>query len=137
MTCSITPADVTPPIRGSNAGCARRRTPCSAPRSSPLPPSGKRAWKGLLFNQFHDILAGTSLESAYETARAQLGEARAIAGRARTFAMQAIARQIELSVEAGAQPYVVFNPNAWAVRLPVEIEPGPLDGSETLLDPQG
>ena len=30
-----------------------------------------RAWKNVLFNQFHDILAGTSLEVAYDDARDQ------------------------------------------------------------------
>ena len=34
------------------------------------------AWKKTLFNQFHDIYAGTSLKSAYEDARDQLGSAR-------------------------------------------------------------
>jgi alpha-mannosidase len=35
-----------------------------------------KAWKKVLFNQFHDIYAGTSLESAYQDARDQLGSAR-------------------------------------------------------------
>jgi alpha-mannosidase len=42
----------------------------------------ERAWKNVLFNQFHDILAGTSLEVAYDDARDQYGEAMSIADRA-------------------------------------------------------
>ena len=37
------------------------------------------AWKQVLFNQFHDIAAGTAIAPAYDDARDQLGEARAIA----------------------------------------------------------
>ena len=35
--------------------------------------SSTRAWKLVLFNQFHDTLAGTAIEPAYEDARDQLG----------------------------------------------------------------
>ena len=59
----------------------------------PYPQDFECAWKGLLFNQFHDILAGTSLEMAYTAARSQLGESLSIAARARVYAMQAIAAQ--------------------------------------------
>src|SRR5680860_42565 len=38
------------------------------------------AWHGVLFNQFHDILAGTSLRSAYDDAHDLYGEALAIGG---------------------------------------------------------
>ena len=38
-----------------------------------------RGWKNVLFNQFHDIMAGTSLEPAYEDARESYGEALHIA----------------------------------------------------------
>ncbi len=41
-----------------------------------------RAWQGVLFNQFHDILAGTALEIAYEDARHLYGEALTAADRA-------------------------------------------------------
>ena len=42
-------------------------------------PNLAQAWKSVLFNQFHDILAGTSLEIAYEDARNSYGEALAVA----------------------------------------------------------
>ena len=40
----------------------------------PYPHDYGTAWKNVLFNQFHDILAGTSLESAYEDARNMHGK---------------------------------------------------------------
>ena len=46
----------------------------------PYPTDLAHAWKGVLFNQFHDILAGTSLETAYDDARDLYGEAMAIGG---------------------------------------------------------
>ena len=83
-----------------------------------------RAWKNVLFNQFHDILAGTSLEAAYDDARDLYGEAFAIADRAANSAIQALAWRINVRPEAGLIPIVVFNPHTWAVRANVEIEMG-------------
>jgi alpha-mannosidase len=82
------------------------------------------AWRQVLFNQFHDILAGTSIEPAYEDARNQLGEARAIAGRIRNRCLQSISRRIDIPAEAGTTPLVVFNPHPWPVRTTVELEFG-------------
>jgi alpha-mannosidase len=93
-----------------------------------------RAWKAVLFNQFHDILAGTSIENAYEDARDQYGEALAIADRAANQAVQAIAWKIQIDPEEGQIPIVVFNPHAWESRTNVEIEVGWLKGGEILVD---
>ena len=95
-----------------------------------------RAWKNVLFNQFHDILAGTSLEVAYDDARDQYGEAMSIADRAMTSAVQAIAWRIDIQPEAGLIPIVVFNPHAWQSKAPVEIELGVLRNNEVLIDDQ-
>ncbi|MBE3040356.1 MAG: alpha-mannosidase [Chloroflexi bacterium] len=84
----------------------------------------EHAWKDVLFNQFHDILAGTSLESAYADARDQLGEAMTIGSRALNAAIQALAWQVKLEPEDGAQPVIVFNPHPWPVRANVELEMG-------------
>jgi alpha-mannosidase len=81
-----------------------------------------QAWKLVLFNQFHDTLAGTSIEPAYEDARDQLGHASSIAASAFNAAVQSIARQIEIEPEEEMRPVVVFNPHAWPLRAIVEIE---------------
>src|SRR6185436_12538384 len=49
------------------------------------------AWKLLLFNQFHDTLAGTSIKPAYDDARDQIGHASSIASSAFNAAVQSIA----------------------------------------------
>jgi alpha-mannosidase len=95
-----------------------------------------RAWKAVLFNQFHDILAGTSLESAYEDARHLYGEAMAIAARALNYAVQSLAWNINIPHEEGAKPLVVFNPHGWPSQVNVEFQARALPESYTLLDDQ-
>jgi alpha-mannosidase len=90
----------------------------------PYPADFARAWQSVLFNQFHDILAGTSVESAYDDASHLYGEAMAIAGRNLNLATQALAWQINIPPEEGSRPIVVFNPHAWASRVNVENEFG-------------
>jgi alpha-mannosidase len=80
------------------------------------------AWKLLLFNQFHDTLAGTSIEPAYEDARDQIGHASSLASLAFNRAVQSIARQVEVEQEVEMRPVVVFNPHPWALRADAEIE---------------
>jgi alpha-mannosidase len=81
------------------------------------------AWKLVLFNQFHDTLAGTSIEPAYVDARDQLGHASSLAATAFNAAAQSIARQIAIEAEdEESRPVVVFNPHAWPMRADVELE---------------
>jgi alpha-mannosidase len=94
----------------------------------------KRAWKNVLFNQFHDIMTGTSLEVAYEDARNQYGEAISIADRALNRSIQALAWQIHIDPEPDMIPIVVFNPHAWNIRTNVELEIGGIKGGEILVD---
>jgi alpha-mannosidase len=100
----------------------------------PYPCDFDQAWKGVLFNQFHDILAGTSIEPAYEDARNLYGEAMAIAGRNLNYAVQSIAWNIHLPPEEGMKPLVVFNPHAWASKVNVEIESARIPQGAVLLD---
>jgi alpha-mannosidase len=82
----------------------------------------REAWQLLLFNQFHDTLAGTSIEPAYEDARDQIGHASSIAGLAFNRAVQSVARQISIPYEEGTRPLIVFNPHPWPLRTDVELE---------------
>lgn len=79
----------------------------------------ERAWKDLLYNQFHDILAGTSIERAYDDARDQLGAARFAADSITNLSVQAIARNIDTSPEGNT--VVVVNPLPWPVEAPVVV----------------
>ncbi len=84
----------------------------------------ERAWQQVLFNQFHDVLPGSAIESAYDDARDQLGEAVSISKRIITRVQNALARQVDIPLAEGTQPVLVFNPHPWPVRTAVEINYG-------------
>lgn len=108
----------------------RTTSPCS-------PGQFARAWKNVLFNQFHDIMAGTSLESAYDDARDAYGEANMIAARASNHAAQSISWQIGILHEEGVRPLVAFNPLTWPVRQNIEIESSRFKPEALLVDESG
>jgi alpha-mannosidase len=83
-----------------------------------------RAWRQILFNQFHDVLPGSAIETAYDDARDQLGEAVAIAKRIIARTHNVIARQVDIPLEEHTQPVLVFNPHPWEVTTQVEIQYG-------------
>ena len=103
----------------------------------PYPADFAQAWKNVLFNQFHDILAGTSIEAAYDDARDMYGEAMAIAARGLNSAIQSLAWNISIPYEEGMKPIVVFNPHAWACKANIELEFGGLKEGDILVDDQG
>ncbi|HOJ34601.1 MAG TPA: glycoside hydrolase family 38 C-terminal domain-containing protein [Candidatus Hydrogenedentes bacterium] len=79
----------------------------------------QRAWQLVLYNQFHDILAGTSIQAAYEDSRDQLGEARNIALEIRNEAVQRLARNVKTLSKGNT--ILVFNPLPWTVRQTVKV----------------
>ena len=95
------------------------------------------AWKKLLFNQFHDILAGTAIIEAYEDARQDLGYALSVADDVSNEALQTIARHVDVPFVDGAQPYLVFHPHAFEAQYPVQIEMADRKGEFALLDSEG
>jgi alpha-mannosidase len=103
----------------------------------PYPREFEHAWKNVLFNQFHDILAGTSLEIAYEDARDSYGEALSIASRALNRALHSFLWNIKVEPQPGVKPLVVFNPLAYDVKAPVEMEFDRLGPGTELLDDLG
>jgi alpha-mannosidase len=82
----------------------------------------ERAWKSVLFNQFHDILAGTSIEPACAEALHGYGEAMAVAARATASALQSLNWRIAIEQVDGSMPIVVWNPQSFPVRDCVELE---------------
>lgn len=102
-------------------------------------PSLQKAWKTLLFNQFHDILCGCSIEPAMKDAYAFLGGAIGEGLKQGMSAMQRISWSIDTSKGVTVlhkegkgdfweqddlgTPLVVFNPLAHSVRVPVSLAP--------------
>jgi len=96
------------------------------------------AWKLVLFNQFHDTLAGTAIAPAYEDSRDQYGHASSLAASAFNRAVQAVARRIDIPAEPDMRPVVVFNPHPWRLRADVEFEfAGFRDSSARMTDDEG
>jgi alpha-mannosidase len=73
------------------------------------------AWKKVLFNQFHDILPGTSIREVFVEADRTDREAIAIAENILAESLQAIANQIQLPSppKPNAKPIIIFNSLNW------------------------
>lgn len=82
-------------------------------------PELREAWKIHLFNDFHDILAGTCVEPAERDALGKYGRADDIA---RTVALQAAASLNRGSRNSPALPVTVLHVNPSLRRVPVEFE---------------
>ncbi|MFB0547116.1 MAG: alpha-mannosidase, partial [Anaerolineae bacterium] len=96
-----------------------------------------KAWQNVLFNQFHDVLGGSSIPEVYEDARELYEEAYRLAGGALNEALKALA--VRIDTRGPGTALVVFNPLAWRRRSPVEVDM-PWEGkAETLcfVDEQG
>jgi alpha-mannosidase len=96
------------------------------------------AWDDLLFTEFHDILAGTSIPAAWRSVRAMQGRARIIGEEVDVEATRRWARRV--LPPADQQQIVVINPNEEPFDDLVEHEPY-LDfdawGERWLCDPEG
>lgn len=93
------------------------------------------AWERVMFNQFHDILAGCSIKEAYDDANAAFGYAKETALEIGTYASQRISWRIKTTdfLENGVSemrdrlwyrdgegcPMVVFNPHSFPVKKTV------------------
>lgn len=90
------------------------------------------AWQTALFNGFHDILPGSSIERAYEDQLDQVGAVRFQCQQATLGALNALAARINTQVAAprgdhpAAVPVLLWNPHPWEYSGPMEFEV-PLD----------
>lgn len=136
--CYSTVAEIKKNNRRAENGllCAERLSTLSAfLMDTPYPAAAyERAWRNVLFNQFHDIMGGCSIRSAYDDARNSHGESLTIADRESNFAIQQIGWNIDTALgditgervtaaeaERLGLPFVVFNPHAYAVTAPVRV----------------
>jgi len=81
------------------------------------------AWWKVLFCQFHDMMAGTSLYSDYQDVRDSVGYACEVAQSSKVETLEAMARRVDLSnVEEGV--VFLFNPLPWKRKALVEYYTG-------------
>ncbi|UCH34392.1 MAG: alpha-mannosidase [Armatimonadota bacterium] len=78
------------------------------------------AWKGVLFNTFHDILAGSSAEAAYQDVMEIFGRSADICRRLRLSAQLALLPSV--APQPGTIPVYVFNPHGSAMTAPVSLD---------------
>ena len=78
-------------------------------------------WQRVLFLQFHDSLAGTSLFEHSQTAREGYGYALDIAHQATYMAVQKLEWKVPAE-DSSSQYLLVFNPHAWEVRGNIEYD---------------
>lgn len=96
----------------------------------------EEAWKGVLFNQFHDLLCGCSVKSSFDDARGDFEFARSVSFKLKSKSLQAISWAIDTEKGVTAlskdsdwlwesndlgTPVVVFNPLPYEVTVPVSI----------------
>jgi len=98
----------------------------------------QKAWKKVLFNQFHDILCGCSIKEAYDDAEESYGAALDSSAVVLNSAMQKISWAIDTTGlkepvrskesdwflwehENNGAPLIVFNPLSWEAEIPVRI----------------
>ncbi len=80
----------------------------------------KQTWEGLLLNQFHDTLPGTSVKEAYGDVFDVFGASRAAASKILWKSLQRIAEKINTQGEG--TPVIIFNPHSWQIKAPIEVE---------------
>ena len=74
----------------------------------------EQAWKKVLFNQFHDVLAGTSIPSANQDAKQHYAYAETIATAEAERSLRTLGSQINTAPLPEGQPIVIFNPLGWS-----------------------
>jgi alpha-mannosidase len=79
------------------------------------------AWEKVLFQQFHDSLAGSALPEHYVESRHAYGYAQEVANQAMYLSLERLAWQVP-TADADSDYLVVFNPHAWSTHLNVEYD---------------
>ena len=94
------------------------------------------AWKLVLFNQFHDLAAGTGISEIYADAQKDYDQVHATADEISRTSIATLSSRIDTRVHRGV-PVIVFNPLAWRrggpVQVSVQLPSGPTS-QVTVLD---
>jgi alpha-mannosidase len=94
------------------------------------------AWKKALFNQFHDLAAGSGIGVLYKEAQEDYQQVRWATDEISSQALDTISKDVNTAVPSGV-PVLVFNPLAWPrsglVTVDVQM-PAPSHGRVSVLD---
>ena len=122
-------------FRKAEAGLSRAETTGTAVAAATqtAPADLQAAWDGVLFNSFHDILPGTSIERAFDDQLAWLGHVNHTALTAEADALTRLASAVDTTVKPvkgdfpTAVPFLLWNPHPRPFEGHVELEEN-LDG---------
>jgi len=95
----------------------------------------KSAWEKLMYNQFHDIMCGSVVDSSYKTALGRFDECRTVATGVIDDASRLIAQKVRTKAPSNWESIVVFNTLSWnrTDRVKARVNSIP----ETLRDAKG
>jgi alpha-mannosidase len=125
--------------RKSEALVSRAERMAALIRAAGTPPVGlsqasipdlQTAWEAILFNTFHDILPGSSIERAYDEQLDWLAQAPHAARTVEHCAIRDLAATVDTRVRPPSPdmpaglPLLLFNPHPWPYKGPVELEGG-------------
>lgn len=88
----------------------------------------EKAWDAVLFNSFHDILPGSSIERTYDDQSAWTGMAYHLAQKEEFHALNLLAQKIDTTVSKpegnfpSAVPVLIWNPHPFEYKGPAEFE---------------
>lgn len=128
--CYVSAARLKSAFRHAEVALSRAESTATAAAlvTAAPPPNLGTAWRGVMFNSFHDILPGTSIERALDE---QVDWARGVLHTARSAefdALNALARRVDTTVPAvpadhpTAVSLLVWNPHPHAYAGPLELE---------------
>ncbi|NMC07315.1 MAG: alpha-mannosidase [Candidatus Lokiarchaeota archaeon] len=85
----------------------------------------ERAWEKLLFNQFHDIIGGSSIPDACKDAHHDYDQVEQFGRACLDQAIECISTRVTTrGVSESARPFLLFNPLAWDRVEVVDLPPG-------------
>ncbi len=88
------------------------------------------AWKNVLFNQFHDLAAGSGIGVIYRDAQKDYDQVRWATNEISTQSLDTLAARVDTNVKEGV-PVLVFNSLGWKrggpVEVSVQMRSGPVD----------
>jgi len=98
------------------------------------------SWKKVLFNQFHDLAAGSGIAQIYRDAQRDYDSVRLVSEHATSQALDTLESQIDTRAPRGGVPIVVWNPLAWQrtdiVSIDVQLPDSP-NGPISVIDSDG
>jgi alpha-mannosidase len=97
------------------------------------------AWKHVLFNQFHDLAAGSGIATIYREAQKDYDQVHWATNEVSTKSLNTLAARVNTVTPAGSVPVMVVNPLAWerSGLTTVEVQmPNAAAGGVSILDAQ-